>query len=298
VTKAVERYEKVRADWLLANEASWHLSDRRMANQLKRAAAKKDRAATGAAESSHHEGQIKPIASRFIAAGEDSKEKMLRAVFLALFILPTLVFWIGPALALSYGLYALDTERRLKQGRVPELKQWFLAAGATAAAGALFALIARFAALHLITVATVAYWPSITLDVHWSRVALIYFWAQAVLGLLLTAWQVRRHGWPGVVIKAGTKLPSVPTATAGEAAPTAPAVPTPDVEADEPVPGEAPHSAPSVPAVPAVPAVPTIPDPPSLVEFDEEPVFDDDFDFDEETAFVEEGETRKDENHV
>ena len=134
MTKAVERYEKVRADWLLANEARWHLSDRRMAHELKRAAAKKDRAATGAAESSHHEGQIKPIASRFIAAGEDSKEKMLRAVFLALFILPTLVFWIGPALALSYGLYALDTERRLKQGRVPELKQWFLAAGATAAA--------------------------------------------------------------------------------------------------------------------------------------------------------------------
>jgi len=296
VTKVVERYEKVRADWLLANEASWHLSDRRMAHELKRAAAKKDRAATGAAESSHHEGQIKPIASRFIAAGEDSKEKMLRAVFLALFILPTLAFWIGPALALSYGTYAVDTERRLTQGRVPERKIWYLAAGAAAAAGALFALVARFVALDLITVAEVTYWPSISLDVHWSTVALIYLWAQAVLGLLLTAWQVRRHGWPGVVLKTGTKLPSMPTATVGKAAPTAPVVPTPTAAADEPLQDEASSPAP-VPSVPVVP-VPTIPDPPTLVELEEEPVFDDDLEFDEETAFVDENETRKDENHV
>lgn len=276
MTKTVERYEKVRADWLLANEASWHLSDRRMANELKRIASKKDRNAAGAAESSHHEGRIKPIATRFIAAGEDSKERGLRALFLILFILPTLVVWIGPAFAISNAAYAVDTERRLKQGRVPERRQWYLAAAAVAGAGALFALIARFVALHLITVATVTYWPSLTLDVHWTTVGLIYLWVQVVLGLLLAAWQIRRHGWPGVVIKAGAKTPEVP---ATPRAPVAPAVPTaPKSVGSDEITAEEPDGEPAAPRAPAVPIVPTIPEPPVVAGFDDDPVFDDEND--------------------
>lgn len=274
MTKTVERYEKVRADWLLAHEASWHLSDRRMANELKRRAANKDRAAAGAAESSHHEGKIKPIASRFVAGGEDSKERGLRALFLVLFILPTLVVWIGPALAISNAAYAVDTERRLKQGRVPERRQWCLAAAAVLGAGALFAVVARFVALRLITVATVTYWPSLTLDVHWTTVGLIYLWSQVVLGLLLAAWQVRRHGWPGVVIKTGAKTPEVP---ATPRAPVAPAVPTApkNAGADE-ITDEGQDVEPTTPKAPAVPMVPAIPEPPVVAEFDDEPVFVDD----------------------
>ncbi|SMX99058.1 hypothetical protein [Brevibacterium linens] len=276
MTKTVERYEKVRADWLLAHEASWHLSDRRMANELKRRAANKDRAAAGAAESSHHEGKIKPIASRFVAGGEDSKERGLRALFLILFILPTLVVWIGPALAISHAAYSVGTERRLKQGRVPERRQWYLAAAAVAGAGALFALIARFVALHLITVATVTYWPSLTLDVHWTTVGLIYLWVQVVLGLLLAAWQIRRHGWPGVVIKAGAKTPEVP---ATPRAPVAPAVPTaPKSVGSGEITAEEPDGEPAAPRAPAVPIVPTIPEPPVVAGFDDDPVFDDEND--------------------
>lgn len=274
MTKTVDRYEKVRADWLLAHEASWHLSDRRMANELKRIAAKKDRTAAGAAESSHHEGRIKPIVSRFIAGGEDSKERGLRALFLVFFILPTLVVWIGPALVFSHAAYSVGTERRLKQGRVPERRQWYLAAAVVLGAGALFAVVARFVALHLITVATVTYWPSLTLDVHWPTVGLIYLWGQVVLGLLLAAWQVRRHGWPGVVIKTGAKTPEVP---ATPRAPVAPAVPTApkNAGADE-ITDEGQDVEPTTPKAPAVPMVPAIPEPPVVAEFDDEPVFVDD----------------------
>lgn len=268
MTKDIERYEKIRADWLLANEASWHLSDRRMANQLKRVAAKKERSAAGAAESSHHEGKIKPIVSRFIAGGEDSKERGLRTLFLVLFILPTLVVWIGPALGISHGIYTVDTERRLKQGRVPSRKHWYLVAAAVVGAGALYAVIARLFALQLITVATVTYWPSLTLDVHWTTVGLIYLWGQVVLGLLLAAWQIRRHGWPGVVIKTSAKTPDVP---ATPRVPVAPAVPTAPTSAGAEEEGE-----PMAPKAPAVPMVLTIPEPPIVAEFDDEPVFDDD----------------------
>ncbi|WP_432789368.1 hypothetical protein QYM46_13655 [Brevibacterium sp. K11IcPPYGO002] len=273
MTKTVERYEKVRADWLLAHEASWHLSDRRMANELKRIAAKKERTAAGAAESSHHEGRIKPIASRFIAAGEDSKERGLRALFLVFFILPTLVVWIGPALVISHAAYSVDTGRRLKQRRVPERRQWYLAAAAVFGAGALFAVVARFVTLNLITVAEITYWPSLTLDVHWTTVGLIYLWAQVVLGLLLAAWQIRRHGWPGVVIKTGAKTPEVP---ATPRTPVAPAVPTaPKSVGTDEITAEEPDGEPAAPKTPAAPMVPAIPKPPAVAEFDDEPVFDD-----------------------
>lgn len=271
MTKTVERYEKVRADWLLAHEASWHLSDRRMANELKRIAAKKERTAAGAAESPHHEGRIKPIVSRFIAAGEDSKERGLRALFLVFFILPTLVVWIGPALVISHAAYSVDTERRLKQGRMPERRQWYLAAAAVLGAGALFALIARFVALRLITVAEITYWPSLALDVHWTTVGLIYLWSQVVLGLLLAAWQVRRHGWPGGVIKEGAKTPKIPATPVAPVAPTVPAVPTSAGGGKTITEDGADYE----PAAPQAPLLPMIPEPPAVAEFDDEPVFDD-----------------------
>lgn len=253
MTKTIERYEKVRADWLLANEASWHLSDRRMANQLKRAAAKRERGESGAAESSHHEGQIKPIASRFIAGGEDSKERGLRTLFLGLFILPAVAIWVGPALAISSVAYGVDAELRLKKGTVPTRTWWFVAAAAAAAIGVVIGLLYR----PLITVATITYWPSIVLDVHWTSVGAIYLWLQVVLGLLLGAWQVRRHGWPGVTVTQAATIPDMPTSVAVPTVPEAPTVPALPVAAVE-TQSDGHDEGPAAPAVPAIPALPEI----------------------------------------
>lgn len=250
---SIERYERQRADWLLQHEASWHLSDRRMANALKRAAAEKTRASTGAAESSHHEGQIKPICSRFIAAGEDAKDRVARAIVLSLIIVPTVAITAGPALGLSQAVYTGVTESLLRHGRVPQRRPWLIAGALVAAVGALVGLLVP----ALTTVASVSFWPRIVVDVHWLRIALLYGWSQVSLGLVLTAWQIRRHGWPGVVIRSGPATPQVPavpvveTTEAGESA------------------GDPATAAPPIPSIP---------------ELDDDPVFEDDPFVQEETT--------------
>lgn len=263
---AVERYEKVRADWLLAHEASWHMSDRRMANELKRRAAQKDRSAAGAAESSHHEGQIKPIASRFVAGGEDSKETMARGCFLVLFVVPAVLVGLGPALAVSHGAYAVTTETRLQGGKVPTRTPWLITAAALAAVGAIIALVVP----SLLTVATMSYYPRWVIDVHWAHVGLVYGWLQLVLGLALTAWQIRRHGWPGVTVKSSPKTPGVPDLPTARTASRPTGTKAPKAEA----------AAPKAPAIPRVPAMPTGP---GNAEYDDEaPEFDDEIVIDEE----------------
>lgn len=270
----VERYEKVRADWLLAHEASWHMSDRRMANELKRRAAHKDRSAAGAAESSHHEGRIKPIASRFVAGGEDSKETMARGCFLVLFIVPAVLVGLGPALAVSHGAYAVTTETRLQRGKVPTRTPWLVAAAAVAAVGAIIALVVP----SLLTVATMSYYPRWVTDVHWAHVGLVYGWLQLVLGLALTAWQIRRHGWPGVTVKRSPKTPGVPDLPTASTAVT-PAERVTGIRAckDE---DEDEAAAPKAPAIPQVPAMPT--DPGNAEYDDEAPEFDDEIVVDEQ----------------
>lgn len=247
---AVDRHERARADWLLAHEAGWHLSDRRMATELKRRAAQKDRAGAGAIESSHHEGRIKPIHARFIAGGEDSKERMARGCFLVLIALPTLAVGLGPALALSTVAYGATTEARLKKGAVPTRAPWLIAAAVAAAVGALIALLFR----SLITVATVTFYPSLTVEVHWTSVWLVYGWTQLVLGLVLTAWQIRRHGWPGVTIKRAPKLLVVPEAS------------------EAPMPSDTSDSTGAAERAAGSPALPVIPEP---VEWEDEDDFDD-----------------------
>lgn len=198
-----DRYEKVRADWLLAHEASWHMSDRRMATQLKRKAAQKERSAAGAAESSHHEGQIKPLVSRFLARGEDAKETMYRQLFVGLVAVPTVVLWLGPALVVSMALYGLATTGLLKLKRVPSSWPWLVGAGLMAAGGWLLLRPSGFL--------SITPWP-LAINFDGAGFLVSYGWMQATLGLLFTAWQVRRHGWPGVTIKGKPKTPGVPVA--------------------------------------------------------------------------------------
>lgn len=268
--RTIERYEKVRADWLLAHELSWTLSDRRMANELKRRAARKDLNAAGAAESAHHEGKIKPIWSRFLAGGEDSKDKMFRGLFLVLFVIPGVALGLGPALMLSQAAYKVTTDAQLTKGQVPTRRAWFIAGGALAAVGAVLALLFP----SLIVIATARFYPDITLDVHWGQIALVYGFVQVVLALLLTGWEIRRHGWPGVTVKTESKLPEVPK---GDAEPAVPKVPAASAPAEPVKCGEtADNSTQSTggegPKVPALPAPVADTDP----ETNDEPDFDED----------------------
>lgn len=197
-----DRYEKVRADWLLAHEASWHMSDRRMATQLSKRAAQKDRSAAGATESSHHEGQIKPLMVRFMARGEDNKETMFRYVFVGAVAVPALVLVAGPALVASMALYGLASTWLLKLKRAPRSWPWLLAALLVGVGGWLLVRPSVFL--------SITPWP-LSVDLDGARFLASYGLMQGILTLLLTAWQVRRHGWPGVKIKGKPKTPKVPT---------------------------------------------------------------------------------------
>lgn len=208
---AVDRHEKTRANWLLANEATWTMADRRMANELQRRAAKKDHAESGAADSAHHEGRIPWIGARWIARGDDQSEKGYRAVFVYAVALPLIAALIGPALALSAVLYFVTTlvllqETRLPrkvawlQGqRIPRAWPWLVAAAVTAVAGALI--------LDIGSVATVS--PAFVVDVAWDRVVMLCLVSQLVLALALVGWTIRRHGWPGVSRKTALRTPSI-----------------------------------------------------------------------------------------
>lgn len=197
-----DRYEKVRADWLLAHEASWHLSDRRMATQLAKRAAQKDRSAAGATESSHHEGQIKPLMVRFMARGEDSKETMYRYVFVGAVAAPALVLLVGPAVVASMVLYGLASTLVLKLKRAPRSWPWLLAAVLVGVGGWLVVQPSVFL--------SITPWP-FAVHVDSARFLAGYGLMQGTLALLLTAWQVRRRGWPGVKIKGKTKTPKTPS---------------------------------------------------------------------------------------
>jgi len=222
------------------------------------------RRSKSAAESSHHEGRIKPIWSRFVASGEDSKETAARALLLWAGVGPALALTFGPALALSYGTYRATTEKALRRGSVPVRRPWLVAAAVLAVAG-----IAAAALLpDLATVATLRYYPEQTVAVHWGRVGLMYLWWQTSVGLALVAWQVRRHGWPGVTVADQAQVPTVPSI---------PQVPTVPAAAHEPSP------VPALPPVPDTPRAPAIEDAPFVVVSDDE---DDEPPYDEDALFA------------
>lgn len=233
-----QRYEKERADWLLAHEIPWTLSDRRQAQKLKRKAAQMERKASGAAESSFHEGQIAWFPARFIKHGEDPKEQFARIMTLVLIVTPAMVLLAGPAILLAKGLYAVTwffapfkpkkpkgeghKVRAIKMLRVLHglsLKRWswLIASGVAGLAG-------------LVAVGLDGQWlyleprfPIIFID--YAVLMPLYMWLQITLGLALVAWILRCTGWPAVKgsPRSGKKaLPEMPEAPAERPKPTIP----------------------------------------------------------------------------
>lgn len=193
----IERHERVRADWLLHNKGSgFAMSDQRMSNELRREAAQKARAKAGAAESAHHEARIKSFASRWIAGGEDQTDRGGR-MFWAVALAGPAALAFGPMLAVSAGLYKGSTEavlRREKNGaqQIPRAVPWLVAAAVVA--------VAAGAMTPLLPVKIIQPWPW-NVSYELGNLAIVYLLWQLAFGVLLTAWQVRRHGWPGVKLK-------------------------------------------------------------------------------------------------
>lgn len=197
-TQTIERHERVRADWLLHHKGSGSaLSDQRMSNQLRNAAAQKGRAAAGAAESAHHEAQIKPLVSRWVSGGEDQTDRGGRSFWVVALSVPALLT-AGPMLAVSKGLYHASTEvilRRTKDKvqQIPKALPWLAVSLAAAVVAALLTT--------LLPVKIIQPWPW-KVSYEPVNLLIVYMMWQLVCGTMLTAWQVRRHGWLGVRVKA------------------------------------------------------------------------------------------------
>lgn len=193
----VERHERVRADWLLHHKGSgFALSDQRMSNQLRKQAVQKDRKTAGAAESAHHEAQIKSFVSRWISGGEDQTDRGGRSFWAVVLAVPVALAF-GPMLAVSKGLYTGYTEWALRQTkdnvqRLPKAVPWLIAALVVAVVAGILT--------PLMPVRIIQPWPW---KVSYEPVnfLIVYGLWQFAFGTLLTAWQVRRHGWPGVKLK-------------------------------------------------------------------------------------------------
>lgn len=193
----IERHEKARANWLLHHKGSgFAMSDQRMSNQLRKQAAEKDRVAAGAAESAHHEARMKSFIGRWLAGGEDQTDRGGRAFWAMALAVPA-ALTVGPMLAVSKGLYEGYTERTLRQGKdgvqqIPRATPWLIAA-------AVLAVVAGIAT-PLLPVKIIQPWPW-NVSYELGNLAIVYLLWQFAFGVLLTAWQVRRHGWPGVKLK-------------------------------------------------------------------------------------------------
>lgn len=279
----IERHEKTRSDWVMQHKASGsRLSDRRMSNDLRLKAARKNRAAAGAAESGFHEARIKSFVSRWISGGEDQTDRGGRVLWAAILSVPALLA-VGPMLALSSGLYRGSTEIVLRQRklsksdqaedlsesekrkrsiqRIPKALPWVYA-------GAALLVIATIAT-PLLPVRVIQPWPWKVLYEPMNLLFVYLLW-QLGLGVLLTSWQVRRHGWPGVVLKASPKAPTVPTGRGVK------------VQATEPAPVQQEAAAPTPPPVPPTgPKAPKLPTAPKPVVAKEEVVDINDFEDEE-----------------
>ena len=212
-----DRYESSRAAWLLEHEASWHMSDRRMADGLRRRAARKARGAAGSTETLHHQARIKPIISRFLSRSDEGGEAIWR-MLAVLVMVPALALAIGPAVALSLAAYAGYSTAMLAAGRRPLGWPWLILAVVLAAISALLVPYGSLLRVEVI--------PYFNVHVATEQIGTAYLWVQGVLACVLTAWNVRRHGWPGATVGGtASRLPAEATtmsATAGDYLPEPP----------------------------------------------------------------------------
>lgn len=251
--RSVDRHEALRADWILAHERSWTLSDRRRALAIKRRAATLARDETGASESSFHEGRIPWIGARFIARGEGAKARAERALQLWAIYVPLIAVTFGPILALSTLFYRASETLLPEAGLTPRSWPW-LVAGITFGSVGYFLLRPReFATLYL--------WPHV-LYVDWIAAISTLSWAWLTGALLMTALHIRQHGWPAV--KASRTLsipgPAIPSAPTVPVAPGA-AVPAVVQQGTSPEPATGGGPTPAVPTPPPAPTAETADEP-------------------------------------
>lgn len=212
-----DRHESERAAWLLEHEASWHMSDRRMADGLRRRAARKARGAAGSTETLHHQARIKPILSRFLSRSDEGGEAIWR-MLAVLVMVPVLVLAVGPAVALSLAAYAGYSTAMLAVGRRPLGWPWLILAVVLAAISALLVPYGSLLRVEVI--------PYFNVHVATEQIGAAYLWVQCVLACVLTAWNVRRHGWPGATVGGtASQLPAEASTTSAPAGDYVPELP-------------------------------------------------------------------------
>lgn len=213
------RHESERAAWLLEHEASWHMSDRRMADGLRRRAARTAQKESGSTGTIHHQARIKPIISRFLSRSDEGGEAIWR-LLAVLITAPIFLVVVGPALLISQAAYAGYSTAMLKAGRRPLGWPWLALAAALAAASVFDVQWGSLVRVEVI--------PYFNVHVADDQIGGAYLWMQGVLASLLTGWHVRRHGWPGVRVGRTSARPSAEMLAATEATSEyVPAVPEP-----------------------------------------------------------------------
>lgn len=185
------RYESERAAWLLSHEASWHLGDRRMADTLRRRAARSAGKESGSTEALHHQGRIKPFLVRFLSGSDEASEFLWRVASLVV-LLPLLALLIGPALVVSLGIYAAFSTIALNMGRRPRALPWLPVATVVAGVSWFFVPYGALIAVEVI--------PYFNVHVQNGEILPAYIWVQGVAAAVLVAVHVRRHGWPGAPV--------------------------------------------------------------------------------------------------
>lgn len=186
---SVTHWEKQRSAWLMARTRP-DTSGRRRAEMLSRRARRLSRGGSGVAETSLQEDVTPALFRRMLTSNDGAGEQLARLVFVpALFVL--LGVLLGPAMAIATGLYYLSWWKAPKIGR---LWVWpWLAAGTLSivVGGFIRSIIDPAPAAWLVA------WPP-TLHVYLPVLVPTWLWVQFSLGLLLTGWFIRAHGWAAV----------------------------------------------------------------------------------------------------
>lgn len=222
---AVERWERRRADWVLAHEASWTLAGRRRAGALRRRAARLGRIESGAADSPMHEGRLPWIGRRYVSRAEDPGESLARTAGVLCAATAT-ALCLGPGLLLGGALYGASWLVLPRLGRPLRSWPWAAAAGA--------ALVGGWLVVGPEWPWRVTPWP-LELHVDWGMHWALYAWAQLLAALVSTAVRVRLWGWPAVKAARSAPTPTLPPAqrlpedAAASAAREAPDAPGPRV---------------------------------------------------------------------
>lgn len=205
----MKRWQLERGKWLRTNDFAWTLSDQRQANKLLRRAAALERKESGSAESSFQKAEIQWFPVRFVAHGDDAKEKLARIATLVLLVAPAMVLLAGPAILLSKLIYAV-----LWLG-APKIGPWALWSwkqvawqwlGAAAVVGVGGYLLMGLFGLRQQWLYLEPRFPLVFIE--YGALAPQYLWLQLTVALALMAWVIRCTGWPGVKwsSKSSTKL--------------------------------------------------------------------------------------------